>query len=136
MLLGLFLAFAVQSAAGQPIETIVTDSMSQIEDAMQVAARTPAEWAALWKKHAGDAAMPKVDFASRTVVAVFMGTKSSGGYFVEITGTRQEKGVTVVEYRERRPERGQVAAMVITSPAHIAVIPKVAGEIRFEKVER
>ena len=136
MLLGLFLAFAMQGAAGKPVETIVTDTMSQVEDAMQVAARTPEEWSALWKKHAGDAALPKVDFGSRTVVAVFMGTKSSGGYGVEITGTRQEKGVTVVEYRERRPKAGQVAAMVITTPAHIAVIPKVTGEIRFEKVER
>ena len=136
MLLGLFLAFAMQGAAGKPVETIVTDSMSQIEDAMHVAARTPAEWTALWKKHAGDAAMPKVDFATRTVVAVFMGTKSSGGYGVEITGTRVDKGVTIVQYRERRPQRGQVSAMVITTPAHIAVIPKVAGEIRFEKVER
>ena len=136
MLLGLVLAFAMQNAPAKPVETIVTDTMSQVESPMQAAARTPAEWAALWRKHAGDTALPKVDFASRTVVAVFMGTKMSGGYGVEITGTRQEKGATIVEYRERRPERGQVSAQVITSPAHIAVIPKVTGELRFEKVDR
>ena len=134
MVRGLFLAFAVQAAA-KPVETIVINMMSQIEEPMQAAARTPAEWSALWRKHAGDTALPKVDFASRTVVAVFLGTKPSGGYVVEITGTRQEKGVTIVEYREKRPRRDQVAAQVITSPAHIAVIPKVGGEIRFEKVE-
>lgn len=135
MLLGLFLALAVQAAA-KPVETIVTDMMSQIEEPMQAAARTPAEWAALWRKHAGDATMPKVDFGSRTVVAVFLGTKPSGGYAVEITGTRHDKGATIVEYRERRPERGQVAAQVLTSPAHIAAIPRITGEIKFEKVER
>jgi hypothetical protein len=135
MLLGLLLAFAVQAAA-KPVETIVTEMMSQIEEPMQAAARTPAEWAALWRKHAGDAALPEVDFASRTVVAVFMGMKTSAGYAVEITGTRHERGATIVEYRERRPERGQVTAQVLTSPAHIAAIPKVTGDIRFEKVER
>ena len=134
MLLGLFLAFAMQAGPAK-VETIVTDMMSQIEDPMQAAARTPAEWTALWRKHAGDAAMPKVDFGSRTVVAVFMGMRSSAGYAVEITGTRQEKGVTIVEWRERRPEAGQVSAQVITSPAHIATIAKVTGEIRFQKAE-
>jgi hypothetical protein len=137
MLLGLVLAFAMQAGSPKsPIETIVTDSMSQIEMALQVAARTPAEWAALWRQHAGDTALPKVDFGNRTVVAVFLGTKSSAGYAVEITGTRQDKGALVVEWRERRPEPGMISAQVLTSPAHIASVPKFAGEIRFEKVEQ
>ena len=136
MLLGLFLAFAVQTGPSTVVETIVADMMSQIEEPMQAAARTPAELAAMWRKHAGDRPLPKVDFGSRTVVAVFLGTRGSAGYAAEITGTRMEKGVTVIEWRERRPERDQVAAQVLTSPAHIATIPKVAGEIRFEKIER
>jgi hypothetical protein len=110
--------------------------MSQVDSPKQVVARTPAEWTALWREHAGAKAVPQVDFGSRTVVAVFLGTRSSAGYFVEITGTRNDKGALVVEWRERRPERDQVSAQVITSPAHIATIPKFAGEIRFEKVER
>jgi hypothetical protein len=137
MLLGLFLAFAMQAGPSKsPIVTIVTDMMSQIEEPKQIAARTPAEWSALWRQHAGDTALPKVDLASRTVVAVFLGTRSSAGYAVEITGTRQDNGALIVEWRERRPEPGTVSAQVITSPAHIAAIPKFAGEIRFEKVER
>lgn len=137
MLLGLLLAFAMQAAPSKsPIVTIVTDMMSRIEEPKQVAARTPAEWSALWRQHAGDSALPKVDLASRTVVAVFLGTRSSAGYAVEITGTRHDKGALIVEWRERRPEPGTVTAQVLTSPAHIATIPKFAGEIRFEKAER
>jgi hypothetical protein len=135
MLLGIFLTFAVQSGAS-PIQTVVIEAMSQIEDSKQAVARTPAEFEALWRLHAGAAATPKVDFGSRTVVAVFLGTRNSAGFTVEITGTRQEKGALVVEWRERRPEPGNVAAQVITSPAHIATIPKFAGEIRFEKAGR
>jgi hypothetical protein len=132
MLLGLFLIFTVQ-AGPSAIQTVVADAMSQVEDSKQAVARTPAEFEALWRLHAGAAAAPKVDFGSRTVVAVFLGTRNSAGYTVEITGTRQEKGGLVVEWRERRPEPGLLAAQVITSPAHIATIPKFAGEIRFEK---
>lgn len=133
MLLGLVLMLAMQSSS---LETIVTDVMSQVESPKQAVARTPAEWAKLWREHAGEKAAPRVDFASRTVVAVFLGERSSAGYLVEMTGTRQDKGVLVVEWSERRPERGQISAQVITSPAHIATVPKFSGEIRFEKVER
>lgn len=136
MLLGLFLAFALQAGPPKVVETIVVEMMSQIEDPQQAVARTPAEWTALWHRHAGNSAMPKVDFASRTVVAVFLGTRASAGHAAEITGTRLEKGVTVVEWRERSPGRDQVSAQILTSPAHIATIPKAAGEIRFEKLER
>jgi hypothetical protein len=135
MLLGIFLSFAVQTGSSA-IQTVIVDAMSQVEDSKQVVARTPAEFAALWRQHAGDTALPKVDLGSRTVVAVFLGTRNSAGYSVEITGTRQEKGALVVEWRERRPEAGQVAAQVITSPAHIATIPRFAGDIRFEKATR
>jgi hypothetical protein len=134
MLLGIFLTFAVQS--GPAIQTVVTEAMSHIEDSKQAVARTPTEFEALWRLHAGTAAMPKVDFGSRTVVAVFLGTRNSAGYAVEITGTRHDKGALVVEWRERRPEPGNVAAQVLTSPAHIATIPKFGGEIRFEKAAR
>lgn len=133
MLIGLVLMMTMQAP---PIQTIATDAMSQIEEPKQAVARTPAEWTALWRQHAGDTALPKVDLGSRTVVAVFLGTRMSAGYVVEITGTRQDKGALIVQWRERRPEPGMVTAQVITSPAHIATIPKFAGEIRFEKAER
>lgn len=132
MLIGLVLMLAMQST---PMQTIATDMMSQVESPKQAVARTPAEWTALWRLHAGDTALPRVDFGSRTVVAVFLGTRASAGYAVEITGTRQDKGALIVQWRERRPEPGTVTAQVITSPAHIATIPKFAGEIRFEKAE-
>ena len=132
MLLGLVLMLAMQASS---IETIVTDTMSQVDSPKQAVARTPAEWTKLWREHAGEEAVPEVDFQSRTVIAVFLGTRSSAGYLAEIARTRRQGGALVVEWRERRPERGQVSAQVITSPAHIATIPKFAGDIRFEKVE-
>lgn len=135
MLLALIATVALQAAAPTTVQTLVKEQMSQEEEALQVVARTPAEWTALWRKHAGEAPAPKVDFAKHSVVAVFLGTRSSSGYSVEITRTRETGGILTVEWQERRPDPGQISAQILTSPVHIATIPKHTGEIRFKKVE-
>lgn len=128
------LVLAVFLQAGPtPLDTIARESMSRIHEPRQAAARTAAEWETLWREHAGDQPAPRVDFAAKTVLAVFLGTRMSAGYAVEITGIRVEGTGLVVLWRERRPEADLVTAQVVTSPAHIVAVPKVAGTIRFEK---
>jgi hypothetical protein len=70
------------------------------------------------------------------VVAVFLGSRPSAGYAADITGMHEAAGTVIVEWQERRPARGEVSAQVLTSPAILATVPKFAGEIKFEKVER
>lgn len=118
------------------METIVRDNMSNVEDARQAVARTPAEWAALWRLHAGDQAPPKIDFTRRTVVAVFLGSRPSAGYAVEVNGTRPAGKTLIVKWSEQTPRPGNISAQVITSPSHLVSIPKFEGEITFRKVER
>lgn len=131
----LVLAMVMQTG-GADVSTIARDSMSHVDSPRHVTARTAAEWAALWRLHAGDAKPPAVDLESRTVVAVFLGSRPSAGYAVEITGTRRQGGILIVEWRESKPGPGDITAQVLTSPAHIASIPRFAGEIKFEKAER
>lgn len=132
----LFLGILIALQMGQhAVKTIANDSMSNVEESRQMVARNQTEWAALWRTHAGDKPAPKVDFEAVTVVAVFLGTRMSGGFGVEITGTHPQGTALVVEWAERRPSRDQVSAQVITTPAAIAAIPKFAGEIRFEKAK-
>lgn len=136
-LIALILVTAMQAAAPPPpVQVVARESMSMVDEPKQAVARTAAEWAALWRQHAGEQPLPKVDLATRTVVAVFLGSRSSAGFSVEVTGVRQAGGVLIVEWQERRPERGQVSAQVLTSPGIIATVPKFAGEIKFEKVDR
>ena len=118
------------------MQTIATDMMSNIDQPRQAVARTPAEWAALWRQHAGDKPAPRVDLGLSTVVAVFLGSKMSAGYQAEIVGSRRQGDALIVEWAERSPDRGDITAQVITSPAQIVAIPKFAGEIRFEKVDK
>jgi len=137
MLLPMILAITMQAAAPSPITVIAREMMSQVDSPKQAVARNAAEWAALWREHAGETKPPgAVDFGTRIVVAVFLGSRPSAGYAVEITGTRQEKGALIVQWQERRPPADAILAQVLTSPAIIASIPKFAGEIKFEKVDK
>jgi hypothetical protein len=114
--------------------TINADQMSGIDRAEQVVVRSSPEWQALWQRHAAGRPAPAVDFTKNMVVAVFLGARSSGGYQVEITGVRTEGPLLVVQWSERQPAPGQMAAQVLTAPAHLVVVPRHAGEVRFEKV--
>ncbi len=132
----LLAAVVVVLAMQGPVETIAHDSMSNIDAPGQVVARTQKEWDALWRLHAGDKPAPKVDFAARTVVAVFLGSRSTAGYRVAVTGAAAEGGTLVVEWREERPNPRDILAQVMTSPAHLATVPKFDGEIVFRKADK
>ena len=136
MLTTLLMAALLQTgaASGAPITTIEKGAESAVDSPRQVTARTPAEWAALWHAHSWDRPMPEVDFTRDMVVGVFMGSRPTAGFGVEIVGTRQEDGALVVQYRETRPPRDAMTAQIITAPYHLAAIPTFAGEVKFEKV--
>ena len=113
----MLLAMALAAQAGAtPVETIAKDIMSQVDVPKQAVVHDATEWAALWRQHAPAHPAPAVDFKTRTVVAVFLGSRNSAGYAVEITGTRQEKGTLIVQWSERRPGRDEITAQIITSP--------------------
>lgn len=135
MLIGVIVALTMQAAAPSPLTVIANDMMSQVDSPRQAVARTAAEWAALWKMHAGESQPPSVDLDARTVVAVFLGSRPTAGYAVEIVGTRTANGALIVQWQERRPAGRDILAQVLTAPATIVSIPKFAGEIKFEKVD-
>jgi hypothetical protein len=117
-----------------PMQTLNADMMSGVSRAEQVVARTPGEWQAVWQRHAPGRQAPAVDFNKNMVVAVFLGSRPSGGYQVQITGVRMEADALVVQWSEQQPGRDQVAAQLMTAPSHIVTVPRHAGEVRFEKV--
>ena len=78
--------------------------------------------------------MPAVDFSREMVVAVFLGSRPTAGYGVEIVRAVGNSGTLVVEYVETAPSRDAITAQVLTAPYHLAAIPKHDGEVRFQKV--
>jgi hypothetical protein len=116
------------------MQTLNSDMMSGIDRPQQVVARTSDEFQLLWQRHAPGRPAPAVDFAKSMVVAVFLGSRPSGGYQAEITEISTEGNVMVVQWAERRPGPGQLAAQVMTSPSHLVTVSRHQGEVRFEKV--
>src|SRR5215472_16049113 len=120
--------------ASVPIRSLDKGISSQVDVARQAAVRSDAEWNTLWSQHAaGDRARPAVDFNKEMVLAIFLGTRPTAGYSVEIVGAREEGGALVVSYRESRPPTGIVTAQVLTSPYHLVAVPK-HGDVKWERV--
>jgi hypothetical protein len=135
------LCFAATSAAleqvppAELVTTVAQGAMSNIEEPRQVVVRTAAEWQALWKEHDAQNAAPVVDFTQSIVVAVFLGTRPTAGFAVEIAAVKTAGGRAVVEYRERRPARGALAAQVITAPFHAVRLARTSGAIEFRRID-
>jgi hypothetical protein len=107
--------------------------MSAVDSARQVVAKSAAEFEKLWREHAPGRPAPAVDFAKNMVVAVFLGSRPSSGFSVEITEVRRDGDALLVTWAERRPGRDQMAAQVMTAPAQLVVVPRFDGQVRFQK---
>jgi hypothetical protein len=125
------LAIVTVSAQTPSFANLVKGNISDQQLGKQVTVRTAAEWKALWKDHAPAAKMPDVDFSKQMVVGIFLGSKPSEGYDVEIVGVREEGKDLIVEYVEKQPGRGTLAAQILTEPFHLVTVPKHAGTVRF-----
>jgi hypothetical protein len=136
----LVLALAVIGAAravpyaADAVQTIDKGDQSNIDEAKQVVVRTDAEWNNLWKAHAGARKQPAVDFSRDMVIGVFMGSRPSAGYTINIVSTFQKDGQMLVRYEEKAPAKGTLTAQILTAPYHLVALPKMAGTVTFEKV--
>src|SRR5688500_2169584 len=117
---------AMISAQGTqpPFTSVSRGDVSGQQTARQVTVRTAAEWKALWKDHAPAANMPEIDFSKEMVVGIFLGSKPSAGHEVSIVGVRMQDKDLVVEYVQKQPGRGTMAAQILTEPYHLVAVPK------------
>src|SRR5712691_3552512 len=132
-----FVSFVVLASAllqgPVPVRSIDKGMQSQIDEARQATVRSPDEWAKLWSQHAGERSQPAVDFSREMVVGVFLGSRPTAGFNIEILGAREEGHALVVQYREARPSPTTITAQVLTSPYHLVAVPT-RTQVRFEKV--
>ena len=123
----------MSAQATLPIRTVEKGASSNVDNAKQAVARTDAEWAALWKTHDYDRPAPTIDFGKEMIVAVFMGSRPTAGFSTEIVSVAERDGGLVVSYKEAMPPGGAITAQILTSPYHIAAVPKHAGDVKFQK---
>jgi hypothetical protein len=134
MLLLILAALLQGAASNATMKTVDKGPNSNIDTARQVTVRSAADFATLWKSHAADRKMPDVDFNANMVVGIFLGSRPTAGFAVEIVSAQPESGALIVKYKENRPSRDAISAQVITTPFHLVAVPKAEGTVRFEKV--
>jgi hypothetical protein len=125
---------ALAAALFQPdarVRSLDKGDQSFVDERRTVIARSTAEWRAAWNQHAPDRSRPPVDFGREMVVGVFLGSRPTAGFAVEIVGVKGEADALIVRYRETRPAAGAILAQVVTMPYHLAAVPAHKGEIRF-----
>lgn len=134
LMMVLVIGLSMLQAPSVPIRTLDKGPQSQIDERQEAVVRTADEWAALWTRHAGTRPRPAVDFAREMVVALFVGSRPTAGFDVEIVGARDEGGTLIVQYREKPPRAGAVTAQVLTAPYHLVAVPR-HETVRFEPVK-
>jgi hypothetical protein len=131
----LLLALALQAASAVPTRTVAKGWQSHVDEPRQVVVHTAKEWSELGHMIDPDRQLPELDFSREMVVGVFLGTKPTSGFGVEIAAVRDQADALVVQYREAHPHPGLMVAQVLSSPYHLVAIPKRAGDVKFERIE-
>ena len=117
-----------------PFTTVARGALSGVDDRRDVVVRTAEEWSRLRKEHVHADLIPSLP-PGRMIVGVFLGTRSTGGYTVEIQRIVTTADGLVVQYFERRPEKGQITIQMLTAPYHLVSVAAQAAAVRFERVE-
>lgn len=68
----------------------------------------------------GNEEVPKIDFSKSQVVALFLGTKNTGGYTISIDRVEEQEGKLHIYKKVETPKR--MATMAISNPFVIAEI--------------
>lgn len=119
------------------LHTVAQGEHSRVTQARRAVVRNADEWRALWAAHAGpDVPEPPVDFQSRMIAAVFAGERPTPGYAISIAGVRQDGADWTLLVDERRPVEGTLTAQVLTTPFHIASLPRYEGGVEFVDARR
>lgn len=100
-------------------------------------ARSDAEWAALWDL-AGRPPPGRLP-SDQMALGVFLGTRTTTGYSVDILRLRPERrdgqrDRLVVEYREVTPPEGLITAQVLTSPYAIILVDRSEAVVRYNRM--
>ncbi len=124
-------------------ETIAQDSFCAQKERKNVAVTNTEEWKKVWAsafpadnpKKEMPKQMAQVDFKAHTVVAVFQGEKTSGGYSIEVTKVMKKGDTLTITIKETSPEPGGMAIMAMSQPCHLVKVAAAAPKVEFVYAE-
>ena len=117
--------------------TIARGTDSGYQSASQMVINNSERWSNLWQQHTYNTEppppVPRVDFTSYSVVAVFAGEKPTSGYSVEILSAETSGSQTLdqsaiaITVQHRQPKAGDFVTEALTYPYHIIRISTIDG---------
>jgi PrcB C-terminal len=128
LFLMLALALAPQNV---PVKVLAQGPLSDIGTSRQVVVRDQADWQKLWREHGVTNLPPTVDFQQNLVAGVFLGSRPTSGYQVEVSRSYLDGDDLVVEYVVHKPAQGTMTAPIMTAPYILVLLPAHAGPVRF-----
>ncbi len=119
------------------MSTVLKTTYSAIKAPETVVVQSQSDWKALWSRHTANTTPPPdattVDFDSVQVVGVFLGSRPSGCYSIEITRVVQSATNLNVHYTEHVPTSTSICTAVFVDPVHLITIPKSALPVGFQR---
>ena len=115
-------------------ETMFQDILCLLEEETLEVIRTQDEWDYFWEIFTPwDMPPPEVDFETKNVIAVCIGTRPDDCYSVEITGINwsSENCGWAVHYTETYPGPDCLCGDMVTSPFHLVTVNKTQFDIMF-----
>ncbi len=84
---------------------------------------TEEEFAKIWKMTGSKEEMPVIDFTKAYVIAVFAGTKPTGGHAISVEGVSDTGDMRTVSVLIEKPGVGCITTQAFTSPYQIIRVP-------------
>jgi hypothetical protein len=109
--------------------------MSSVDEPLEVVVRTQREWESLWQRLGSGEPRPPMDFGKKMIVGVFLGSRPTAGYRVDIVEVASQGDAVVVRYTERKPAPGRMVAQIVTAPFHLVSCDRRGGAVKFVSKE-
>lgn len=127
----------IDATASVPFQTMDQGVYSGIKDAFTDVYRTRQEYEAFWERHGSDRNpppnIPLVDFTTRMVAVVFMGSQPTSGFSVRVTSVEQDEGgELVVNFVTSVPSPTSMQTQALTQPYHIVSVDTTENDVTFE----
>lgn len=118
-----------------PYKTIESGMNSGISNARNIVIRDQASWNQLWQEHqngnSSSNAAPAVDFSKKMLVAIFLGTQTSGCSGIQELHIWRDAGKLVATHYDVLAGPASICTANITKPFHIAEVDLSSEQVEF-----
>lgn len=127
----------------EPTKTVVEIAKggnSGVTEAKNIIINDEEKWQEVWNQiyahHSRVPPLPKINFLTKTVIAVFAGQRSSGGHSLSVKQIEELSNVVNVTVEYIYPARNCLVTAALTEPFYIASVSKITKPVNLLTVSK